>query len=67
MVFGKFFCSWGVMSFSGVSRSMAFVCSYMVFGFVWGVIMPCGVILPMYLLVIFFGYFCPGVRLLVAL
>jgi len=39
----------------------------MVFGFVWGVIMPCGVILPMYLLVIFFGYFCPGVRLLVAL
>jgi len=36
------------MSFSRVSRSVAFVCSYMVRGFVCGVIMPWGVILPMY-------------------
>ena len=65
--FGKFFCSWGVMSFSRVSRSMAFVCSYIVLGFVWGVVMPWGVILPMYCPVIFLGYFLLGRRLLVVL
>ena len=53
----SFFCSWGVISSSIVERSMELVCSCRVRSFVFVGISPWGVILPMYSLVIFCGYF----------